>query len=209
MIEQLKQAVIDGDVSQAKETAQAGLTNGMDAVQLVNEALVPAMDRVAELWNEGEYFLSDVILCANAFSDAMALITPILSASGTKSNGKILIGVVEGDMHDLGKNIVVAMLRASGFEVIDLNVDVPQAVFVEKVREEKPDILGIGAYMSTTMVQLKEIIDKLESEGLRSGLQIIVGGVCVTDKAAKDAGADGWGRDALYTVDLTKTLLGV
>lgn len=209
MLEQLRQAVIDGDVFLAKEATQTGLTDGMDAVQLVNDALVPAMDKVAELWNEGEYFLSDVILCANAFSESMDMITPVLSASGSMSNGKIMIGVVEGDMHDLGKNIVVAMLRANGFEVTDLGVDVPQAVFIEKVREEKPDILGIGAYMSTTMVQLKEIIDTLESDGLRDGLKIVVGGVCVTDKAAKDAGADGWGRDALYTVDLAKKLLGV
>jgi len=209
MLEQLRQAVIDGDVSLAKERTQAGLADGVDPVKLVNEALIPAMDKVAELWNEGEYFLSDVILCANAFSGSMDLITPVLSASDSKNNGKIMIGVVEGDMHDLGKNIVVAMLRANGFEVIDLGVDVPQKVFIEKVREEKPDILGIGAYMSTTMVQLKQNIDALESEGLRDGLKIIVGGVCVTEKAAKDAGADGWGRDALYTVDLAKKLLGV
>ncbi|MFY9139164.1 MAG: corrinoid protein [Thermacetogeniaceae bacterium] len=209
MLEQLGQAVIDGDVSLAKERTQAGLADGVDPVKLVNEALIPAMNKVAELWNEGEYFLSDVILCANAFSGSMDLITPVLSASDSKNNGKIMIGVVEGDMHDLGKNIVVAMLRANGFEVIDLGVDVPQKVFIEKVREEKPDILGIGAYMSTTMVQLKQNIDALESEGLRDGLKIIVGGVCVTEKAAKDAGADGWGRDALYTVDLAKKLLGV
>lgn len=209
MLEQLRQAVIDGDVSLAKERTQAGLADGVDPVKLVNEALIPAMNKVAELWNEGEYFLSDVILCANAFSGSMDLITPVLSASDSKNNGKIMIGVVEGDMHDLGKNIVVAMLRANGFEVIDLGVDVPQKVFIEKVREEKPDILGIGAYMSTTMVQLKQNIDALESEGLRDGLKIIVGGVCVTEKAAKDAGADGWGRDALYTVDLAKKLLGV
>ncbi len=209
MLEQLRQAVIDGDVSLAKERTQAGLTDGVDPVKLVNEALIPAMNKVAELWNEGEYFLSDVILCANAFSGSMDLITPVLSSSDSKSNGKIMIGVVEGDMHDLGKNIVVAMLRANGFEVIDLGVDVPQKIFIEKVREEKPDILGIGAYMSTTMVQLKQNIDALESEGLRDGLKIIVGGVCVTEKAAKDAGADGWGRDALYTVDLAKKLLGV
>ena len=209
MLEQLGQAVIDGDVSLAKERTQAGLADGVDPVKLVNEALIPAMNKVAELWNEGEYFLSDVILCANAFSGSMDLITPVLSASDSKNNGKIMIGVVEGDMHDLGKNIVVAMLRANGFEVIDLGVDVPQKVFIEKVREEKPDILGIGAYMSTTMVQLKQNIDALESEGLRDGLKIIVGGVCVTEKAAKDAGADGWGRAALYTVDLAKKLLGV
>jgi len=209
MLEQLRQAVIDGDVSLAKERTQAGLADGVDPVKFVNEALIPDMNQVAELWNEGEYFLSDVILCANAFSGSMDLITPVLSASDSKNNGKIMIGVVEGDMHDLGKNIVVAMLRANGFEVIDLGVDVPQKVFIEKVREEKPDILGIGAYMSTTMVQLKQNIDALESEGLRDGLKIIVGGVCVTEKAAKDAGADGWGRDALYTVDLAKKLLGV
>jgi len=208
MIDEIKQAIIDGDTEEAVEKVQQLLAENADAAGIVNEALVPAMTTVADLWKEGEYFMSDVILCANAFGAAMDEIAPALAASGAESKGKFLIGVVQGDLHDLGKNIVVAMLRANGFEVVDLGVDVPVSRFVEAVRQEKPDMLGIGAYMSSTLYQLKEVIDALKAEGLRDGIQISVGGVCVNDSVAELCGADLWGGDAMHTVKIAKEYMG-
>jgi len=209
MLEELKEAIIDGDLELAVELTQKGINGKVEVLTVVNEGLIPAMDTVAAMWKDGEYFLSDVILCANAFGAAMELVTPILSASDTPVAGKVVIGVVKGDMHDLGKNILVAMLRANGFRVLDIGVDKSIEEFVEAVKKEKPDILGVGAYMSTTMWQLKEVVDAIEAAGLRDGLKITVGGVCVTDKAAEIAGADAWGRDAMFTVDLFKGYMGV
>lgn len=209
MIEKIRQAIIDGDTDEAEDAVKEALEAGNDATGLVRDALVPAMDQVAGLWKEGEYFMSDVILCANAFSGAMDAIAPALAASGAKSNGKFMIGVVEGDLHDLGKNIVVAMLKANGFEVIDLGIDVPTADFVEAVKREKPDMLGIGAYMSTTIYLLKEVIDALKAEGLRDGMLIEVGGVCINDAIAEECGANMWGGDAMHTVEIAKEYMGV
>jgi len=209
MIEELKQAIIDGDTDEAQEFTENALADGIEATQLVDEALVPAMDEVANLWQEGEYFMSDVILSANAFGVAMELITPALAASGLQPHGKILIGVVEGDLHDLGKDIVVAMLRANNFEVVDLGIDVPLISFVDAVRTEKPDILGIGAYMSTTMPDMKSVIDAITEAGLRDELKVIVGGVCVTEALAENYGADAYGGDAMQTVSLAKKFLEV
>lgn len=209
MREELRNAIVDGFEPEAKDLVNKLLAENADPVELVSGVLIPAMDTVADLWKTGDYFMSDVILCANAFGAAMDIITPALASGNFKTHGKFMIGVVEGDMHDLGKNIVVAMLRANGFEVIDLGINVPVAKFVEAVKEHKPDILGVGAYMSTTMGLLKEVIDALKDAGLRDGLKISVGGVCVTEAAAAAAGADAFGGDAMHTVGLAKKFMGV
>ena len=209
MFEDLKLAIVDGDTDLAAELTKTSLGQGSEATQLVSTALVPAMDEVATLWQEGEFFMSDVILAANAFGKAMALIAPALAESGAASLGKIVIGVVEGDLHDLGKDIVVAMLRANGFEVIDLGIDVALQTFVDTVSEQKPDILGIGAYMSSTQGQMRDVIAAIDAAGLRADLKIIVGGVCVNADIALAAGADAYGADAMATVGLAKEYLEV
>ena len=209
MRDELKNAIVDGFEPEAKELVSKLLAENADPAALVSEVLIPAMDTVADLWKNGDYFMSDVILCANAFGAAMEIITPALASGNFKTHGKFMIGVVEGDMHDLGKNIVVAMLRANGFEVIDLGINVPVSKFVEAVKNHKPDILGIGAYMSTTMGLLKDVIDALKDAGLRDDLKITVGGVCVTEASAEVAGADAYGGDAMHTVALAKKFMGV
>lgn len=209
MLEDLKELVVDGDADEIGEAIQELLDGQENPLTILNDALLPGMDEVADMWKSGEYFMSDVILSANAFSKAMDIVSPELEKSGVEKVGKYLIGVVEGDMHDLGKNIVVAMMKANGFEVVDIGVDQPVESFVEAVRHEKPDILGIGAYMSTTIPQLKMIIDALEEAGLREGLLIEVGGVCINDHIAAEAGADIWGGDAMHTVEIAKQYLEV
>ena len=221
MNEQLRQAIIDGDADLAADLAgQALAAKGgagvagdagaaAAATDLLDVALVPAMEEVAGLWQEGEYFMSDVILSASAFGAAMDVLAPALAAAGDTNRSKVVVGVVAGDLHDLGKDIVVAMLRAGGFAVVDLGIDVSLESFLAAVRDEQPDILGIGAYMSTTMDQIKDIIDALTAAGLREGLKIIVGGVCLNEVLAAQYGADGFGKDAMATVALARSYMEV
>lgn len=207
--EELREAVINGLADAAEAKAQAGLEQGLAPLELVNGSLVAAMNEVARLWREGEYFLPDVIMSAEAFKAAMAVLEPKLSASESQPLGKVIIGVVEGDMHDLGKNIVVALLRANGFEVVDLGVDIPVATFIEQVRQNRPQILGLGAYMSTTMLAMGEVVEQLRKQGLRDEVKVMVGGVPVNQDFADEIGADAWGADALDAVAKAKALLGV
>ena len=167
ILEELKLAIVDGDDEAAPAKAEAALAEGLAPVDVMQQAVVAGIEEAGRLWSENKYFLPDVILSAGAFKAAAAVIQPKLAEARGPSNGRILLGVVQGDMHDLGKTIVIAMLSGGGFEVIDLGVDVPVQTFVEQVRELKPDILGLGAYMTTTMLLMKDVIDGLTVAGLR------------------------------------------
>lgn len=209
MSEKLKQAIIDGDTDVTVEETKKCIAQGSESVAIVQQGLIPAMDKVADLWKDGEYFMSDVILSANAFGAAMDIIAPELEKSGMKSKGKFVIGVVAGDSHDLGKNIVVAMLKANGYDVIDIGINQPLSRFINAVKKEKPDILGIGAYMSSTMSQIDDIIKALKEKGLRDSVKILLGGICITQEVVNRYGADGWGKDALVTVAEANRVMGV
>ncbi len=206
ILEQIKEGIVEGDP--VGDLVEQALTEEQ-ADKVLAEGVIAGIHRAGELWQEGKYFLPDVILAADSFKEAMNVLEPKLSGAGAAKVGKCLLGVVQGDMHDLGKSIVIAMLTSGGFEVIDLGCDVSTDTFVEKVKEHQPDILGLGAYMSTTMLLMKDVIEALKDAGLRDGLKIMVGGVPVTAKYADDVGADGWGRDALDALDNAKALLGV
>ncbi len=206
ILDQIKEGIVEGDsVTELVEQALAA----EKAEKVLSEGVIAGIHRAGELWQEGKFFLPDVILAADAFKEAMEVLEPKLSGKAAAKVGKCIIGVVEGDMHDLGKSIVIAMLTSGGFEVIDLGCDVPVATFVEKVKEHQPDILGLGAYMSTTMLLMNDVIEALREAGLRDGLKVMVGGVPITAKYAEDVGADGWGRDALDALTNAKALLGV
>jgi corrinoid protein of di/trimethylamine methyltransferase len=207
VLDDLKLAIVDGDDEAAQAHAQAALKQGIAPVDTMNLAVVAGIEEAGHLWAQNKYFLPDVILSAGAFKAAANVIQPHLAASAAKT-GKILLGVVQGDMHDLGKTIVIAMLSGGGFEVIDLGVDVPTQTFIDKVRELKPDILGLGAYMTTTMLLMKDVIDGLKAQGLRNQVKVIVGGVPTTQQFADQIGADAWGKDALNAVTKAKTLAG-
>ena len=161
------------------------------------------------MWKANEYFLPDVILAADAFKAAMIPLEPRLKDDGGQQAGrKVVIGVVAGDMHDLGKSLVIAMLQSAGFEVIDLGIDVRTETFIDTVREHRPDILGLGAYMSTTMLEMREIIAELETQGLRDAVKVLIGGVPVSQEYADEIGADAWGRDALAAMQKALELVG-
>ncbi len=203
----LKQAVLEGDDATAAATAQQALAEGLKGLDIVNSAIVPGIQAAGQLWKENQYFLPDVVMSAEAFSAAMAVVQPTLTAEGATHTGRVLIGTVAGDMHTLGKSIVIAMLQGAGFEVTDLGVDVPVKTFLDKTAELKPDILGAGCYMSTTMLSIKDIIAGLQERGLRNQVKVMVGGVPTSQEFADEVGADAWGKDALDATAKARQLM--
>lgn len=209
ILEDLKKAVLEGEDDLAQELAQKSLEEGIKPTEVVNNGIVPGIQEAGELWKRNEYFHTDIILSAEAFRVAMEVIEPKLTVGDIGTAGKIIIGTVAGDMHNLGKIMVVATLRGGGFEVIDLGEDVPSETFISKIKELKPDILGLGCYMTTTMLEMKEIIKKLRDEGIRNNIKVIVGGVPTTQEFADEIGADAWGKDAFDAVEKAKKIMGV
>ncbi len=206
-IEELRLAIIDGDDEVAGQLAGAALAENLPAVEIMQQGVVAGIEGAGTLWAENKYFLPDVILSAGAFKAAAAVIQPKLAEASGPSQGRVLIGVVAGDMHDLGKTIVMAMLSGAGFEVIDLGVDVPVQIFVDRVRELKPDIVGLGAYMTTTMLLMKDVVDGLKAAGLREQVRVFVGGVPTSQQFADEIGADAWGKNALDAVAKARQLV--
>jgi 5-methyltetrahydrofolate--homocysteine methyltransferase len=209
VLEDLKKAVLEGDDDIAADLARNALDQGVPPLDIVNQAIIAGIQEAGELWKRNEYFHTDIILCAEAFRLAMEVIEPKLSSGEKGTSGKVVIGTVAGDMHNLGKIMVDATLRGGGFEVIDLGEDVAQDTFIQKIKELNPNILGLGCYMSTTMLEIGNIIKRLESEGLRSNVKVLIGGVPCTQEFADEIGADAWGKDAFDSVEKAKKLMGV
>jgi methylmalonyl-CoA mutase cobalamin-binding domain/chain len=206
VLEQIKDGITEGDpVAPLVEEA----LSSTEAEVILDQAVIAGIKEAGRLWQEGEYFLPDVVLAAESFKEAMVVLEPYISETGTEKVATILIGVVEGDMHDLGKSIVIAMLTSGGFEVVDIGCNVSVQTFVDKVKEHEPDIVGIGAYMSTTMLLIKDVVEALSGAGLRDKVKVMVGGVPVTPKYAEDVGADGFGMDALEALEAARRLVGV
>lgn len=209
ILEALKTAIVEGDDGLAANKVEEALKGGLDPLEVLSGGIVPGIQRAGEMWQANEYFLPDVVLSAEAFKAAMKPVEPLLKERRHAGQaGRFVIGVVKGDTHDLGKGLVGAMLTSAGFEVTDLGIDVPVEKFVEAARELKPDILGLGAYMTTTMLQIKTVITELERQGLRRSLKVMVGGVPTSQEFADEVGADGWGRDALDAVRKAHALVG-
>jgi len=207
-LDDLKKSIVEGDPELAEELAKSILESGVSSVQAIKDAVIPGILEAGELWKQGVYFVPDIVLSAEAFKSAMAVLEEEQTGTGREKVGKFLICSVEGDIHDLGKNIVSSMLKASGFEIYDIGVDVPISKFIEKVKEVRPDIVGLGAYMSTTAATIKDYIQALENEGLRSGLKVMVGGVRISEQYVKELGADEWGRDGVRAAENALKLMG-
>ena len=207
-MDKLKRAVTEGEDDVARALTQQALQEGAQPLQVVSAGIVPGIEEAGRLWKANKYFLPDVIMAAEAFNAAMAVVEPLLTGPQAQKTGRFLIGTVAGDMHNLGKSIVVAMLRGAGFEVIDLGVDVPNQAFLDKVAELKPDVLGLGCYMSTTMLEMRDVIQALKAKGLRDKVKVMVGGVPVSQAFADEVGADAWGVDALDAIAKARKLLG-
>ena len=206
-LEDLKKAVLEGDDDLAKDLTEKSLKEGIDPIKVMNDGIIPGIVEAGELWKTNDYFQTDIILCAEAFRLAMEIVEPKISSSDLGSSGTVIIGTVAGDMHNLGKIMVKATLRSGGFKVIDLGEDVPTETIIEKVKEIKPNILGLGCYMTTTMLEMKTIIGLLQNEGLRNDIKVMVGGVPTTQEYADEIGADAWGKDAFDAVEKAKNLM--
>lgn len=206
---EIVKAIVDGDDTQATKLVEAALAQGLPPLDILNLGVVAGINQTGELWAANKYFLPDVILSADAFKAAMLPLEPRIKASRSgQPTHRFVIGVVQGDMHDLGKGLVIAMLTSAGFEVIDLGIDVPKEKFIEAVKQFKPDILGLGAYMSTTMLEMKDIIAELKKQGLRDGVKVMVGGVPTSQEFADEVSADAWGKDAMVAMHKALELVG-
>jgi len=190
-----------------KELVQQALDEGVDPSRIVVEGLTEAMKIVGEKFEAKEYFIPDMLASAETVGEAMDILAPYLARSGVASRGKVLMATVKGDLHDIGKNIVTIILKGAGYEVKDLGADVGPEQIVASVREEKPDLLGLSALLTTTMVAMRETIDSLSQAGLRDGVKVIIGGAPTSAEFATEIGADGYGVDAFHAVRVVEELL--
>jgi corrinoid protein of di/trimethylamine methyltransferase len=200
---------LDGEAEPVVELTNEGLELGMEPLTLLFDALIPALEEVGRLFEEGEYFVPEMLVAARAMQGAMNILKPLIAESGAKPVGIFVMGTVKGDIHDIGKNLVNIMLEGAGFEVIDLGVNVPPERFVEAVREYQPQAMGMSAFLTTTMPMFKPTIEALKEASLREQVKILVGGAPVTQEYADTVGADGFASDASSAVRLTKKLLGL
>jgi 5-methyltetrahydrofolate--homocysteine methyltransferase len=201
----LKMEIIKGRRTTVPELVNALLKSGMVPYDIITQVSTPAMAQVGVLYQEGEYFVPEILMSAKAFEAAMDILRPLLKDAERKASGTVILGVCEGDIHTIGKNIVATMLEAAGFKVIDLGADIPAKVFVESARENDADIIGVSALMTTSMIRMKDVVELARSEGVRA--KIMVGGGPVTDEYAKKIGADGYGEDAKEAVDVAIRLM--
>ena len=206
----MKQSIIDGDEEAAAEVARRSLEAGVDPLEAINRGYVEGMSYVGDQFSQGEMFLPDMMLAAEAMKAAVAELEPEMQKRGTQRQmlGKVVLGTVKGDIHEIGKNLVATMLSASGFEVYDLGVDVPFEKFIEKAREVNADIIGMSALLTTTMTGQRTVIEMLDDMGLRPKVKVMVGGAPLTRSWAAEIGADGMSEDAMGAVTLAKKLVG-
>ncbi len=204
----LRNAISEGDEVMADEITALALREGVTPKELLEKGAVAGIYEAGRLWQEGTYFLPDIILATEAYREVMKRIEPLLESGDVSYRGKVIMGSVEGDAHDIGKNIVIALLRSASYEVIDLGSDVPLVSFVDKTRELEADVLGMGAYMTTTMRGMEEVMHLLRDAGLRDKVKVVVGGAAVTRGYAEQIGADGYGENAAAAVKLVDRLLG-
>jgi len=205
----LREDVIKGYDDRAGEDLKRVLDEGSSPLEVINSCLIPAIIDVGIMWNTGDCYLPDVILSVEAFKVASAPLEELLKNQKEPKIGRVVIGVVEGDAHDLGKDIVAALLTAAGFEVKDLGINVTTETFLCAVRENRPDILALGAYMTTTVFSMTEVMKALKDTALRQAVKVMVGGIPVSRRTARQMGADGYGEDALEAVACAGRLVGV
>lgn len=205
----LYDAILTGDANRARSLTEALLAKGTDPLSLVNGSMVPAMAEVGARFEREEYFIPELMLAARAMKAALGLIRPLLTASGAASAGRVVVGTVKGDLHDIGKNLVAALLEGAGFEVIDLGVNVPPEKFTETVRDKNPHIIAMSALLTTTMTSMKLTIEAIKAAGLRDRVRVLVGGAPITPKFAAEIGADGYSENAVGAVELAKRHMAV
>jgi len=195
-MDKLKEFIKTGKAKETAEQVKELLDKGISPEAIMKEAMIPAMDEVGALFQKGEFFVPEMLVSARAMQKGLEVIKPLLVKSGVKPIGKVVIGTVKGDLHDIGKNLVVMSLEGAGFEVIDLGIDVSPAKFIDAIKQHKPQVVGMSALLTTTMLSMKDTIEAIKSAGLRDKVKIMIGGAPVRKEFAEEIGADFYGPDA-------------
>ena len=208
MLDKLAEAVIKGKTDDAEALAKEVLAKGLDPLQGITEGLTKGIQKVGDLFGSGEYYLPELIVGADAMKSALDILEPALVGDQAREVvGTIVLGTVEGDLHEIGKNLVGTMLTANGFKVIDIGVDKTVSEFIDAIKESGANLVGASALLTTTMLQQEKLIDTLKDAGLRKQVMVMVGGAPVTERYAKQIGADGYAEDAISAVDLAFRLV--
>ncbi|MGQ9503482.1 MAG: corrinoid protein [Thermogutta sp.] len=202
----LYDAIVTGDHRLAVEVTKAALEANVDPSELIANYMIPAMNEVGNRFACNEYFVPELLIAARAMKASLELITPRLAETGAKRVGRVVIGTVKGDLHDIGKNLVASMLEGAGFEVIDLGVDVPAEKFVQAIENKAGTIVAMSALLTTTMLNMKSVIEALQHSGLRDKVRVMVGGAPITSQFAEQIGADGYGENASVAVEVARKL---
>ena len=208
VLEKIASELYNGEDEAVAEMVQQAIDEGMDVGEILADGLIAGMDQVGRDFKAGDLFVPEVLVAARAMSAGMDVLRPLLAESDVPSAGKYVIGTVKGDLHDIGKNLVRMMLEGAGFETVDLGTDVDPAGFVDAVQKHQPNVVGMSALLTTTMVNMKATIEALEEAGLREGIKIMIGGAPVTQAFAKEIGADAYAPDAASAVDAARALVG-
>jgi 5-methyltetrahydrofolate--homocysteine methyltransferase len=209
LLEDIAQAVMEGDGEKVEAIIRQALSEGLAASRIINEGLIAGMNTVGRRFKEGEFFIPEVMMSARAMHGGLAILKPLLTKTEQSSRGTIIICTVKGDVHDIGKNLVSMMLEGAGFRVMDLGTDVAPEKLVEAVREHSPQIVAMSTLLTTTLHRIPEAVKAIEAAGLRGKVKVMVGGAPVTQAFADKAGADGYAPDAALAVDMAKELLGL
>jgi len=200
ILTRLRDAIVNLDIEGVQKAAKDALEAGIPAYKAVIDGMAKGMEIVGQKYEDGEYFLAELIMAGETMKEGMAVLEPHLKAGDIKTAGKVVIGTVRGDLHDIGKNVVVTLLKAANFDVIDLGVDVSAEQFVEAVKKHNPDIVAMSALLTTTMIEMENIIEELKKNGLRDKVKVIIGGAPITPEYAEKIGADAAARDAVEGV---------
>ena len=205
--QELYDAILTGNAKKAEEVTKDALAANVDPSELLTKYMIPAMDEVGSRFECNEYFVPELLIAARAMKTALALLTPKLVEAGAEAVGRVVIGTVQGDLHDIGKNLVASMLEGGGFEVVDLGVDVPPEQFVEAAKEKDGTIVALSALLTTTMTMMKAVIEALEAAGVRDKAKVIIGGAPITQQYADEIGDDGYSDNASAAVGLARKLV--
>jgi 5-methyltetrahydrofolate--homocysteine methyltransferase len=207
-LQALADSVIAGKRDDVAKLTQAAVDEGVSPADIINDGLIAGMSVVGEKFKNNEFYVPEVLIAARAMHAGMDIIKPLLAESGVQPRGKVAIGTVKGDLHDIGKNLVAMMLEGGGYEVMDLEVDVPAEKFVDAVKSQGADVVALSALLTTTMPAMKDTIDALKEAGVRDQVKVVIGGAPVTQNYADEIGADGYAPDAASAVDKVRELLG-
>ncbi len=209
ILEDIQNCVLDGELDEIKDLVQKAVDEGIDPTTIINDGLIGGMNIVAPLFKSGEMFVPEVMESADTMNEGMQVVKPLITDADMPTKGKVIIGTVNGDLHDIGKNLVVLMMESRGYTVVDLGVDVKEDQFVAAIKEHKPDIVGMSSLLTTTMMKIDDTVKLINESGLRDQVKIIIGGAPISQEFADDIGADGYSEDASTAVELCDRMMAM